>query len=454
MTNTLARSEIEKSLIGSLFVGDCRKWELVAIEPDDFQNIVFRRIWKAARSLCVRGTLPDYLVAMAEANFTDQERKTLDPRAAIVSAVLDIPTDANVGYYCDKLKALIIEDSIEAIREESKLRLGSGDDTSEVLAWAEAEEQKVNQKYRPTPEPTSGDECYQILATALEGKQPEGLMYLKVPPLDFLSGGLLPGDYVVLAARPSCGKSSLALNVLVALARQGIKTTFFSLEMTRQAVFSSIAAIVTQVSGRKLLREPHRINGEERSRINARGDEVMRLANFITVYDVPGMKASEMAVIARREVRAGSRLLVVDHVHLTTEDGENETQKIGKFSKAWNRILKENHVAGIALAQLNRQNVSENREPRPSDLKQSGSLEEDADILWFLHPSGGVIRSAGEKIRVIQAKGRICGVGEAEAWFNGRTQTFSAVEETEDLHIEPRQESLEYSSRQEDERYG
>ena len=430
LVTSQAQLQAELQVIGSLTVGSFRKWELVTLEPEDFSQIALRRIWAAARSLCQKGLLPDPSMVLAEAKFSDQEHKELLPSSTLTNAMLSHPTDANVEYWVENLKSVLVDARMAEISSLSQDRMAAGDDTVAVCEWAGEEERKVKAKFQPSNEHVAiSEDCYQVLATAIEGKRPEGLLYTGVGPLDYLCGGLIPGEYVVLAARPSCGKTSMILNILVSLARRGIQSTFFSLEMSRQMVASSIAAIVTKVSGRKLLREPHKITDEERQHLMEKGNYVWQVSKNIRVFAIPGMKAAEMASIVRQDVRSGSRLIAVDHVLLTSESAENETQRIGKFSKAWNAICKENKVAGIALAQLNRDNVKETREPKPNDLKQSGSLEEDADVIWFIHPPKGIITTAREKVKLLQAKGRTCGVGFAEAMFDGPTQTFSQLEE-------------------------
>lgn len=430
-SKTNARHAAEEQLIGALFVGDCRKWELMPA-PEEFKDPIFRRFWAAAFELCSKGVVPDVMMALAHAGFTDEERKKTTPLVPIIHAMNQVCTDHNLEFWKGKLFDIAREEQLVQIRNQSSKRLQSGDDPTSVLAWANEQEQSTLSRYTDTCTGIDMQQpCYDLVNSAIDGKRPEGLLYTGLRPFDYLSGGLVPGEYVVLAARPSCGKTSVALNIMVSLARRGITSVFFSLEMSRQLVASTISAIVTQVSGRKMLREPHKITEYERQTILASGEELMQVSKLIRVYAKPGMKAAEMARIMRQEVRAGAKIGFIDHVLLTNEAGENETQRIGRFSKCWNQMIKENGIPGVLLAQLSRENVRDNREPKLSDLKQSGSLEEDADIVWFLHPPKGVMTQPRERMKGIQAKGRTCGVGFSEFWFYGPTQTCSDIEENE-----------------------
>lgn len=429
MTFTDQRAEIEKHIIGSLFLGECRRWREID-NHEAFAHPVYRRVWKSAIDLCRKGVYPMPTMAVNAAGYSDEERKKIMPDSALADAMNHAVTDVNLDWWMTRLSDLITEEKLSGVRAKAEERLKLGDDPEAVLLWVKEQEDQIKAGTEESVLRASmAGSCDRVIETALKGEAPQGLIYTGLKPLDYLSGGILPGEYVVLAARPSCGKTSLALNVMVELARQGMKTVFFSLEMSRDMIAASITAIVSQVSARRLLREAHRLSYMEKQQISAHREQVSRLSSLIHVYATPGMKAREMEKIARREVATGAKVAFMDHVQLTTEQGENESLRIGAFSKAWNRIAKENAVPCVALCQLNRDSVKQEREPKPSDLKQSGSLEEDADIIWFIHPPKGIIKGEREKVRLIQAKGRTCGVGCSQAWFNGPTQTFSGVEE-------------------------
>lgn len=423
------RSEAEQAIIGSLFVGGCRRWREIT-NHEALAHPVYQRVWKAALELCERGILPDPVMAVNAAGYSDEDRKRITPMAHITAACSACATDENLDWWLNRLDEIIVGERLDDLREQANSRLSSGDDSKAVLLWLKEKEAEITAGRDDSIRLSAmSGAVARVIDTALEGKAPEGLVYTGIAALDSLSGGLLPGEYVVLAARPSCGKTSLALNVMVNMASRGLRSCFFSLEMSREMIAASIAAIVSQISARKLLREAHRLSCFEKQVLAERRADIEAASELIHVYAQPGMKAADMEKIARREVADGARILFMDHAQLTTEAGENESLRIGSFSKAWNRIVKENQVPGVALCQLNRDSVRENREPKPSDLKQSGSLEEDADVVWFIHPPKGIITTSREMVRILQAKGRTCGVGYAKAWFNGPTQTFSAVEE-------------------------
>lgn len=428
MKYTEQRAEIERHIIGSLFLGECKRWREID-NHEAFVHPVYRRVWKAAVDLCRNGVYPMPTMAVNAAGYSDEERKRWTPDAQVAEALNCAVTDVNLDWWLQRLSDYITEERLSDVREKAQSRLEGGDDPEAVLLWVKDKEAEIKAGTEESMLRASmAASCDRVIDTALKGEAPAGLIYTGFAPLDYLCGGLLPGEYVVLAARPSCGKTSLALNVMIALACQGMKSCFFSLEMSRDMIAASIAAIISQVSSRKLLREAHRLNYMEKQQIAEHRQRVADVSHLIHVYAQPGMKAAEMEKIARREVATGARALFMDHAQLTTEHGENESLRIGAFSKSWNRMVKENAVPGIALCQLNRDSVKQEREPKPSDLRQSGSLEEDADVIWFIHPRGGIIKSTREKVKILQAKGRTCGVGCAEAWFNGPTQTFSEVE--------------------------
>ena len=201
--------------------------------------------------------------------------------------------------------------------------------------------------------------------------------------LDKLTAGFHPGDMIVLAARPSIGKTSLALNVAEHVALdKGIPVGFLSLEMTDVSLAKRIMSSRSNVNGHKLL------NGNLTEQ-DIKGLTVVaaKLAKApLIINDKPGLSVLEMASIARRMVmKHDCKLLILDYLQLMHVKAESRVQEVTKISCALKSIAKELNVPVLVLSQLNRSVESRDSGiPRLSDLRDSGAVEQDADLVMFL----------------------------------------------------------------------
>ncbi|MEM1424898.1 MAG: replicative DNA helicase, partial [Planctomycetota bacterium] len=213
--------------------------------------------------------------------------------------------------------------------------------------------------------------------------------------LDELTTGLQPGELIIVAARPSMGKTALALNLAEQIARGGSPYAghdprtpigFFSLEMSRQSIVQRFLTSTARVDAQKMRR--NMLSEQDRNLLE---DAAYQLAGLpIILDDTPGLTVMQMKARARRMVaRHGVKCLVVDYLqlmsapHVSRDGRQNEVSEISRQIKSLARELK---LPIICLAQLNR--ASEQREghrPRMADLRESGSIEQDADVIMLLH---------------------------------------------------------------------
>ncbi|MBU2960080.1 replicative DNA helicase [Citreicella sp. C3M06] len=215
--------------------------------------------------------------------------------------------------------------------------------------------------------------------------------------MDKKLGGLHPSDLLILAGRPSMGKTSLATNIAFNIAkayRRGIKTDgtegaldggvvgFFSLEMSAEQLASRILAEASEISSHKI-RQGDMDEREFRRFVDA-AKELEACPLFID--DTPALPISQVAARARRLKRThGLDVVIVDYLQLLRGTADNRVQEIGEISMGLKAIAKELNIPVIALSQLSRQ--VENREdkrPQLSDLRESGSIEQDADVVMFV----------------------------------------------------------------------
>ncbi len=260
--------------------------------------------------------------------------------------------------------------------------------------------------------------------------------------LDQQTFGFHPGQMIVVAARPGMGKTSIALNFIEAALfdrsrPNGYTVLMFSLEMTSQDLVLRLLASHSRVSLRNVQRGFAK--SEDLKKLASAGTEFKSRKLFID--DVGGQTISEMRAKARRlHAREKLDMIVIDYLQLIngTDNSVSREQQIAEASRSIKAMAKEFGIPIIALAQLNRKSEDENRAPRVSDLRESGSIEQDADVVMLIDRARGN-KATEEESRIekvyprtlIIAKQRNGPIGEISLVFNGDLTLFAEPE----LHI-------------------
>lgn len=204
--------------------------------------------------------------------------------------------------------------------------------------------------------------------------------------LDQKLGGLHPSDLLILAGRPSMGKTALALNIAINAARAGARVFFPSLEMSKAQLALRALADFAEVSGDRLRKGM--VRRDELARVEDARHEFRSLP--IHIDDTGGIHIAKLCARARRQHRkTGLDLIVVDYLQLVTTDsgkGGNRVQEVSQITGALKALAKELNVPVLALSQLSRQvEAREDKRPMLSDLRESGSIEQDADVVMFVY---------------------------------------------------------------------
>lgn len=239
-----------------------------------------------------------------------------------------------------------------------------------------------------------------------------------------LNGGLRPGGLYVLAARPSVGKSSFSQAVASSTAADALPTLFLSMEMGETEVADRGVSSAGRISYSALL--TGKMSPDHWQRAAGAMDQLGRLPLFID--DQPSLTLAQIR--SKAKAVKGLKVLVVDYLQLcasTRRDG-NRNSEIEEISRGLKALAKELGIAVLALAQLNRQVESrgENKRPRLSDLRDSGAIEQDADVVMFLWPVRDFTETEGRKILGLGVdKNRQGRLGEVGLDFYGDTQSWS-----------------------------
>ena len=247
--------------------------------------------------------------------------------------------------------------------------------------------------------------------------------------LDEMTSGLQKTDLVVLAARPSVGKTALALSMALNAAKMGNTVAFFSLEMSAEQLFFRLLGMESKVD-LQLIRTG-RIPKNRLAEVNMQFDNLARLP--IVIDDSPVLNVLDMGAKLRRvKHQRGLDLAVVDYMQLMRGVGrsENRTQEVSSISRGLKALAKELDVPVLALSQLSRapEKRGEGKDPILSDLRDSGSIEQDADLVMFLHrtmaPKADDAESQG-MARLLVAKQRNGPTGTIKLTFLNRWALFA-----------------------------
>jgi replicative DNA helicase len=256
------------------------------------------------------------------------------------------------------------------------------------------------------------------------------------PELDDKLSGFQKSDLIILAARPSMGKTSLALDIArKAAVEHNIPVGIFSLEMSADQLVDRMLAAESNVDSWKL-RTGHNLSLEDDfSRIRDAMDKLAKAPIYID--DQPGNNILKMRSITRRlKSEKGVGLIIVDYLQLMepvkTKNSDSMVNQITEISKSLKNLAREFEVPVIALSQLNRAVEARGGEPRLSDLRDSGSIEQDADVVMFIHREDKYNKESDKPniARIMIEKHRNGPTGVAELYFNDKKTTFQSIDKS------------------------
>ena len=305
----------------------------------------------------------------------------------LVEVASCVPTAANANHYARLVreKAMIrrLIDEAGAIVSQA---YGSRDDAATILDDAEHRIFSIAERYEHSEVEALGRLVQEVVAKlqASDGQRSSGVL-TGFADLDELTGGFQPGDFVIIAGRPSMGKTAVALNIAENMAMRGDAVGFFSLEMSKHQL---VERLLASRSGIELHRLRRMMLGKEHySRLFAACGELQDAP--IYVDDLAASTLLQIRARARRMVVKHSiKAVFIDYIQLITSGGRVESRQleVSSISRGLKALARELEVPVIALSQLNRSpEQREGHRPRLSDLRESGSLEQDADVVALLH---------------------------------------------------------------------
>ncbi len=386
-------TEAEQAVLGSMFIDEsCIPEVVTALKPEDFYLRQNREIYETIYRMVELSASIDLVTVLDQMRQNGTFKENITDR--YVMQLMEItPTAANVKEYVSivKDKALLRRVAEAAGEVTGLVQTGEGTG-AQVL---EAAEQKIYaiRQGRATRGlehiSTAIQGVYDRLSElAASGNEIPGLS-TGLSDLDRRTTGLNPSDLVILAARPGMGKTSMALNMALHAGKtSGKAVVIFSLEMSKEQLAMRLISSECFVDSKKLL-TGQGLDMDDWKRIGAAANALSR--TNILMDDNPSLTVADMNAACRRVDNLG--LVVVDYLQLMTSaggkqySGENRQQAVSDISRAMKIMAKELRVPVLCLSQLSRSNEKEGkvRLPRLSDLRESGAIEQDADIVMFIH---------------------------------------------------------------------
>jgi replicative DNA helicase len=381
--------EAEESVLGAIMLSaEAANIALEKLRAEDFYKPAHEQIFEAVVAL-FDGNQPIDAITVAD-HLRRNGRLERIGGVGFITRLLDgVPTTSNVGYYAE-----IVEETsarrrlLEASGAVGRIALQTDRDIDDVLDSAEAEIFKVADR-------TVGDGLAPVgpmLEATLEkieelgtrGDEVTGLS-TGFKDLDAKLAGLHPANLVVVAARPSMGKSALALNICQNIAERGDPVAVFTLEMSREEVVHRLLSSMAGVDSHKL--RTGQLSPELWQRVVREASKLYQMPLFVD--DSPDLTVTSIRAKCRRLLRKqGLGLVVVDYLQLMQGPARSESrqQEIADISRSLKNLARELHIPIIAVSQLNRQlEARENKRPRLGDLRESGAIEQDADIVMFIY---------------------------------------------------------------------
>ncbi len=410
------------------------------IDRDTFYADKHRVIFETMIELNSRGEPIDLISTSARLSEKNLLEK-VGGRTYLGELVASISPASNIRHYAEIVKRKYTHRRlIKAAEDIGELGYDESRDTDEILDLAEKQIFDISNSSnvaRFVPLGSTLDEAWERLEKLHQSKDELRGVPSGFREMDNMLSGFQKSDLIILAARPSMGKTALALDIArQAAVNHNIPVGIFSLEMSSQQLVDRMLSADSMVNAWKLRTGKLSIENDFEKLRNS----IDRLAKApIYIDDQPGNNILKMRSVARKlKIEKGLGMIVVDYLQLITpthtRGSDNVVQQITEISRALKQLARELEVPVIALSQLSRDVEKRGGDGRPklSDLRDSGSIEQDADVVMFIHREDKY-RENSDKQNIAQIhidKHRNGPVGSIELYFDGERTTFLNIDKT------------------------
>lgn len=427
--------EAEMGVIGSVLLMPEISDEIASLRADDFFDDANRKIYETLREMHDTGEKIDITLLVSKLR-TSGDYEKVGGAAYLAKLSASVPNAAHAVYYADIVteKAVyrkLIASSTEILKDSYE----QNSSAKELCAQAEQKIFAIMDGRSSQSVHSISDvlhEAMDRMEARLRDDYDSGGAESGFTQFDEMTGGLHSGELIILAARPSMGKTALAMNVGEHVSiNQKLPVLFVSLEMSGIELADRMLCSLSRVNGHRLRNGT--ISTDDRERLVRKANEISQAPLFVD--DSPSRTVSEIAAAARRIKRREGELgmIVIDYLQLIEPDNSRDPrqEQVAKIARRLKGIARELSVPLLCLSQLNRQaEDSKDHRPRLSHLRESGAIEQDADVVMFVHREeyyhrGDEKAQFAGQAEIIIAKQRNGPIGDVELTWEADFTRFS-----------------------------
>lgn len=415
----------EQSVLGSILLENtCFETVNERLRVGQMHDPGHKRIFRAMGRLYKAGTSID-IVTLTSALQDSEELDDIGGVSYLSSLSNAVPSAASVGHYADRVHEVHLRRQALETASEMMTQAAEGGDIKKFVSMAEKGISKLADQATPAREFVTIKEALLDVWEDTEQKYKtkdvqRGVTGLStgLADVDRMTAGLQKSDLIIIAARPSVGKTALALNIAQhAGVKEGETVAVFSLEMSAKQLVARMISAEGHISANKM--KTGYFEGDDWEKMSHAVGALAGAGIFID--DTPGISVTEIRSKCRRlKKERDLGLIVIDYLQLVQGRGDNRQQEVSDISRTLKQVARELDVPVIALSQLSRGvEQRQNKRPMMSDLRESGSIEQDADIVAFLYRDDYYDKETEKKniVEVIIAKQRNGPVGTVELAF-------------------------------------
>ncbi len=431
VTSKISPSDVyaEQAVLGSMLVDkDAIAKAIGVLKPGDFYRDDHKEIFSAMLDIYRKGDPIDILTVREALKLRNSIEKVGGD--VYLSSLVDmVPTTSNIDSYVKIVEEkATLRSLIKAANDIISYGYAETEEVDEIIDMAEKKIFDVLQSRAAKGYASIKDilvDTFENIEKLYNSKASVSGMESGFKDLDLKTSGLNNSDLIIVAARPAMGKSAFALNIATAVAKANVPVLIFSLEMSKEQMVNRILCSEAQVDSMKV--RTGKLDADDWVKLGKASGDLSETPIYIE--DTPGLSSAELRAKCRKaKLEKGIGLVVIDYLQLMESKGKSDSrqQEISEISRGLKVLAKEIDVPVIALSQLSR--AAEQRpdhRPMLSDLRESGSIEQDADIVMFLYRDDYYNPETEKKniAEVIVAKNRQGSTGTVElAWLPNYTK--------------------------------
>ncbi|MCL1811972.1 MAG: replicative DNA helicase [Treponema sp.] len=427
--------EAEQAALGAILLdNDAIDTALQYIRPGDFYANANRRVFQAVLNLHNQGQQKaDIITVVAELRRMGELDASGGP-AYVASLTNAVPSSANIEHYA----ALVQDYSLRRalLRVSAELHTRSFDESTEARLILEEIQQHIFElgEDRLRSSFISSLELMKDAWNVIEKRYRSKEAYTGIPSgfddLDSMTSGFQNSELIIIGARPSIGKTALALTMASHITmKKKIPAAFFSLEMSSLALGLRLVSSESKVPSEKI--RTGFFSSRELGDVQEAAGRIFDAPLYIA--DTPGMKLLDLRSQARRACsQYNVQIIFIDYISLIGSENRDlpRHEQIAETSRSLKNLARELNIPVVALSQVGREAEKQKRAPNLADIRESGSIEQDADLVMFLHRERVPDKEADGNTELIIAKQRNGPVGKVDIIFNPKCARFESLEKS------------------------